>query len=218
MSEGAQRPSWASIWLDVATTVARRATCPRLHVGAVLVNAHNEVISTGYNGAPRGVRHCVEVGCALADGHCWRAIHAEENAILQAARSGQTTIGATLYCTVMPCIRCARALHQAGVVRVVYKHGYANVGAGNFTLDELRAMGLVVEQWSAAPPSSKPTLNELLDRLCGYCRCERRRHGNLDYSDGCDVDGCECPVWKAPKEEVRGPWQPGPYVQEPSFD
>ena len=99
--------------------VAKRATCPRRQVGAVLVR-DKRIITTGYNGSPSGMPHCTEVGCRLHEGHCIRAIHAEQNAIVQAALYGVSTRGATCYVTAAPCVTCANLLVAAGIVRVVY--------------------------------------------------------------------------------------------------
>ncbi len=90
------RPSWDEYFMQVAFVVATRATCPRRSVGAVIV-LDKRILATGYNGAPRGLAHCTEVGCHLVAGHCIRALHAEQNAILQAAMNGVSTRGATVY-------------------------------------------------------------------------------------------------------------------------
>ncbi len=117
------RPGWDAYFLRMARLVATRGTCPRRRVGAVLVR-DERVIATGYNGSVRGDAHCDDVGCLMENGHCIRAVHAEMNALLQCAASGQTSAGATLFCTDFPCIHCAKALVQAGVVRVVYAADY----------------------------------------------------------------------------------------------
>lgn len=117
------RPGWDEYFLSMARLVATRATCPRRHVGAVLVR-DRRVIATGYNGSVRGDVHCEDAGCLLEDGHCVRAVHAELNALLQCAASSQSSAGATLYCTDFPCVHCAKALVQAEVVRVVFLAEY----------------------------------------------------------------------------------------------
>lgn len=122
------RPTWDEWFIAQARTIATRGTCDRLRVGAVLVR-DNCAFATGYNGAPSGFAHCDEVGHMMHGGHCIRSVHAEQNAIVQAARHGVSTVGATLYCTHYPCVLCAKLLIQAGVVRVVcgeeYKTDYA---------------------------------------------------------------------------------------------
>lgn len=90
------RPDWDLFFIRIAKEVSSRSTCPRAAVGAVIVKDNN-IISTGYNGAPAGEPHCLDVGCKIVDGHCTRATHAEENAILQAVKYGVPLEGATLY-------------------------------------------------------------------------------------------------------------------------
>ena len=91
-----ERPIWDEYFISIAREVARRATCPRASVGAVIVK-NNRILSTGYNGAPAGKPHCSDVGCFLVNNHCTRAVHAESNAIAQAAKHGIPLEGATLY-------------------------------------------------------------------------------------------------------------------------
>ena len=111
--------------MQVAQTVATRATCPRASDGAVLVR-QRRILTTGYNGAPRNVAHCSEVGCEMVGGHCLRATHAESNAIVQGALHGVQLEGATAYCTHQPCINCAKLLISAGIVAIVYRDPYSD--------------------------------------------------------------------------------------------
>lgn len=117
------RPGWDEYFMEIARTVATRATCPRASVGAVLTRARR-ILTTGYNGAPRGVGHCTEAGCMVVDGHCLRATHAEANAIVQGALHGVSLQGATAYCTHQPCAGCSKLLISAGVERIVYRDAY----------------------------------------------------------------------------------------------
>jgi dCMP deaminase len=125
------RPTWDEYFLHLARQAATRSTCLRRQVGAVMVRGHR-VLSTGYNGAPRGVSHCLEVGClrdelGIPSGErheLCRAIHAEQNAIIQAAVHGVAVEGATLYCTHQPCVLCAKVLINAGVREIYYVEGY----------------------------------------------------------------------------------------------
>lgn len=134
------RPSWDSYFTDMARLVSTRGTCDRLRVGAVLVR-DRRIIATGYNGAPSSFDHCDDVGHMMEAGHCVRAVHAEQNALMQVARDGgSTTIGATLYCTHYPCVLCAKLLIQAGIVRIVCGSGYRTFSAETF----LRAAGIEV--------------------------------------------------------------------------
>lgn len=118
-----QRPTADRAFLAMAAAAAMRATCCRRSVGAVLV-VDGLVVATGYNGAPRGLPHCLDVGCEMHDGHCVACIHAEANALLQAGRAGRSTVGATLYTTASPCRGCTMLAINAGVRRVVYAAAY----------------------------------------------------------------------------------------------
>ena len=132
------RPSWDTYFMQLARLVATRSTCTRRKVGALLVK-EKQVISSGYNGAPRGLPHCLEVGClreerGIPSGErheLCRATHAEANAIIQAAFHGVSTAGTTLYCTTAPCAICAKMLINAGIKRIVYEDGYPDeLGVG----------------------------------------------------------------------------------------
>ncbi len=125
------RPSWNEYFLQLTDLVATRSTCLRRKVGAVLVR-DRQILSTGYNGAPRGLAHCLEVGClrearGIPSGErheLCRAIHAEQNAIIQAARHGVRLGEAILYSTHAPCVICAKMLINAGVTTIYYRRGY----------------------------------------------------------------------------------------------
>ncbi|MBN2045974.1 MAG: cytidine/deoxycytidylate deaminase family protein [Anaerolineales bacterium] len=117
------RPSWDNYFMKIAVTVAERSTCDRAHVGAVLVR-EKRILTTGFNGSPAGLPHCDDAGHLLVDGHCVRTIHAETNAIIQAALHGVSTKGATCYVTHFPCINCTKTLINAGITRIVYLNDY----------------------------------------------------------------------------------------------
>ncbi len=117
------RPSWDEYFLNIAEVVSSRSTCPRRSVGAVLVR-DRQILSTGYNGAPRGLPHCSEEGCLMQDGHCVRASHAEMNAIAQAALHGVRVEGATVYTTDKPCLICSKLLINAGIEKIVFTSDY----------------------------------------------------------------------------------------------
>ncbi len=118
-----QRPSWDKYFMNIANEVAKRSTCERAQVGAVIVK-EKRILTTGYNGSPRGLPHCYEVGCLMDNGHCVRTLHAEQNAIIQAALHGIITEGATIYVTHQPCFLCAKMIINAGLVRIVYDKEY----------------------------------------------------------------------------------------------
>ncbi len=113
-----RRPDWDEYFLKLAMLASERSTCPRMHCGCVLVKNKN-VIATGYNGSIPGDDHCEDIGCWIVDNHCIRTVHAEMNALIQAARRGHSVEAATAYITNMPCTTCSKALITAGIVRVV---------------------------------------------------------------------------------------------------
>jgi dCMP deaminase len=117
------RPDWDTYFLRIAQVVGERSTCDRAHVGCVLV-VDKRILTAGYNGSPSGQEHCDNMGHLLSNGHCVRTIHAETNAIIQAALHGVSTKGATCYVTHYPCINCSKALVNAGIVRLVYETAY----------------------------------------------------------------------------------------------
>lgn len=128
-----QRPSWDQYFMDITRLVATRSTCLRRQVGALLVKDRN-ILATGYNGVPSGISHCDVAGCLRerlnvpsGERHeLCRGLHAEQNAIIQAARHGININGSTLYCTTMPCIICTKMLINAGITTIVYEEGYAD--------------------------------------------------------------------------------------------
>ncbi len=127
-----QRPSWDEYFMEMAKLTARRSTCLRRNVGAVIVKDRH-IIATGYNGAPRGIAHCDEIGGCIREKmgigsgerhELCRALHAEQNAIIQAATLGQSIEGAAIYCTHQPCIICAKMIINAGIKRIVVQEAY----------------------------------------------------------------------------------------------
>ncbi len=117
------RPEWDSYFMKIAYAVSERSTCDRAFVGCVLV-LEKRILTTGFNGSPMGQEHCDDVGHLMVDGHCVRTIHAETNAIIQAALHGVSTRGSTCYVTHLPCINCTKALINAGIHRIVYNVAY----------------------------------------------------------------------------------------------
>ncbi len=129
------RPNWDEYFLNLLDGIGRRATCDRGRSGAVIVSENNTILTTGYVGSAPGDKHCDEVGHYMVtviqpepDGtlsqHCQRTLHAEENAILQAAMDGIRLRGATLYCKMVPCLNCARRITRVGIKRVVAQKAY----------------------------------------------------------------------------------------------
>ena len=118
-----QRASWDEYFMAIARQVASRSTCDRKHVGAVVVR-ERMILTTGYNGSIRGLPHCDDAGHLLDNGHCVRTVHAEANAIVQAARTGVRLEGGCIYVTASPCFGCFKLIANAGLVRVVYGEFY----------------------------------------------------------------------------------------------
>jgi dCMP deaminase len=126
-----ERPSWDEYFMQMAQVVAGRSTCLRRQVGAVIVK-DKQILSTGYNGSPSGLRHCVETGClrqklGIPSGErteICRAVHAEQNALVQAAKHGVSINGADIYTTLQPCVLCTKLIINAGIKRVFYTFSY----------------------------------------------------------------------------------------------
>jgi dCMP deaminase len=125
------RPDWDTYFMEIAMLVSRRSTCLRRQVGAVVAKDRN-ILSTGYNGAPAGITHCEVTGCLReklnvpsGERHeLCRGLHAEQNAIIQAAYHGTSIKDSTLYCTNLPCSICSKMIINAGIKKIVYKDGY----------------------------------------------------------------------------------------------
>lgn len=143
------RPSWDEYFMQMAELTAQRSTCLRRQVGAIIVK-EKHIIATGYNGAPKGLPHCEELGGCLREKleipsgerhELCRALHAEQNAIIQAATLGQSIEGATIYITHQPCIICAKMIINAGISRIAIRRGYPD----EMSRGMLREAGLKVE-------------------------------------------------------------------------
>jgi len=144
-SKTLQRPSWDEYFLNISKLVATRSTCMRRKVGAVVVK-NKQVLATGYNGAPTGISHCDETGCmrqklGVPSGErheLCRALHAEQNAFLQAARHGVSLEGASLYVTTQPCSICAKMIINAGIKKIIIEGNYPD----EFALQFLKEAGI----------------------------------------------------------------------------
>jgi dCMP deaminase len=134
-----ERPSIDEYFLEIASVISKRSTCLRNKVGAVIVR-NKRILSTGYNGAPTNMEHCLDIGCIrqqnnIASGTCHekcRAVHAEQNAIIQAALHGVGIGGATVYCTHQPCILCAKMIINSNITKVVYSTSYPDTDTQEF--------------------------------------------------------------------------------------
>lgn len=142
-----KRPSWDTYFLEIARLVAKRSTCQRRQVGAVIVK-DKRILTTGYNGAPSGLKHCEDTGCLreklkIPSGErheLCRALHAEMNAMLQAALYGISLGGSMMYCTNHPCVICAKMIVNAGIKRIVILSSYPD----KFAKDILRSAKIEV--------------------------------------------------------------------------
>lgn len=143
-----ERPSWDEYFMEMAMLTAKRSTCMRRNVGAVIVQ-DKHIIATGYNGAPKGIPHCEEIGGCLREKlsipsgerhELCRALHAEQNAIIQAATLAQSIEGASIYITNQPCVICAKMIINAGIKRIVVKEGYPD----KLAVDLLAEAGLKI--------------------------------------------------------------------------
>jgi dCMP deaminase len=132
---------WNSYFLEIANTVSTRATCSRLKVGAVIVK-DKHILSTGYNGSPSKSPHCTEVGCLIENNSCQRTIHAETNAIIQAAKHGVNINNATIYVTHEPCFNCLKHIMTAGISEIYFKTEY-----GSSPLEEKLAKLGLMDSW-----------------------------------------------------------------------
>ncbi|WP_040288421.1 deoxycytidylate deaminase [Alicyclobacillus hesperidum] len=137
-----ERMDWHTFFASQSRVMAARSTCPRLAVGCVIVR-EKRIIASGYNGSIHGDEHCIDVGCKVISGHCVRAVHAEQNALLQCARFGIAAEGADLYVTHTPCLNCTKSLIQAGIARVFYEFAYR---PDPYAQELLNKAGIFVEQ------------------------------------------------------------------------
>ncbi len=151
----AKRPSWEEYFMDITRLVSKRSTCLRRHVGAILVK-DKKILATGYNGAPSRLDHCLDVGClrqekGIPSGErheLCRGLHAEQNAIIQAAYHGVGIQGAVLFCTNHPCIICSKMIINAGIHRIIYEEGYAD----RLAAEMLKESGIKIKRFGRSQP------------------------------------------------------------------
>jgi len=141
-----KRVDWHTYFMNIARQAATRSTCDRKHVGAVIVR-DKTILSTGYNGSIRGLPHCDEVGHLLENDHCVATVHAEANAIIQAAKNGVRIDGAEIYTTASPCWNCFKLIANAGLLRVYYGEFYRDTRS----TEVARRAGIELVDLSAGP-------------------------------------------------------------------
>lgn len=142
------RVSWDEYFMNIAREVASRSTCSRKHVGAVIVR-DKTILSTGYNGSVRGLPHCDDVGHMMVEGHCVRTLHAEANAIIQAAKHGTGIDASAIYVTASPCWSCFKMIANAGIVRIVYGEFYRD----ERIFETAQALGIELHELRIEPPA-----------------------------------------------------------------
>jgi len=147
-----ERASWDEYFMNIANEVATRSTCDRKHVGSVIVR-DKSILATGYNGSVRGLGHCDDEGHLIEDGHCVRTVHAEANAIVQAARNGMRIDGAGIYVTASPCWGCFRLIANAGLVRIVFGEFYRDPKI----FEVSQALGIELVDFSKRVAAKEPT-------------------------------------------------------------
>lgn len=190
------RPDWDIYFMDIATQVATRATCDRKHVGALLVRDRT-ILSTGYNGTIRGTPHCDEVGHMLRHDpdrggeSCVGTVHAEANAIIQAAKNGVGIDGATIYTTASPCWNCFKLIANSGIVRIVFGELYRDSRILEFAIQtKIELVDL----------SKKPSWKSTNICECGHVHDIWTAKGNPEMSgqavDVCSHLGCYCVKWR----------------------
>jgi len=158
MNRRPERPSWETYFMNITQLVAQRSTCTRRSVGAIIVK-DKRILTTGYNGAPSGIGHCLDVGCLrktmnIPSGErheLCRGIHAEQNALLQAALHGVSVRDAVLFCTNQPCSICAKMIINAGIKRIYYQSGYAD----SLSKDLLAEAQVEVIHYEIEPPGEQ---------------------------------------------------------------
>lgn len=156
------RPSWDDYFMRYAYLAATRATCPRRHVGAVIVDPSHRTVATGYNGAPPGVPSCDEIGCQMIENHCVRTLHAESNALDYAGT--RLAQNCTLYVTITPCWDCAKRIINAKIMRVVYDEHYeSRYGQSMAVPAYLQEHGVEVTRFEATRMARFKQLLALLD-------------------------------------------------------
>src|SRR5262245_44306288 len=143
-----ERVGWHEYFMNIARQAATRATCDRKHVGAVIVR-NRTILSTGYNGSIRGLPHCDQTGHEMEGGHCVATIHAEANALIQAARNGVNIEGSELYTTASPCWSCFKLIANAGIRRIYYGEFYRD----EKSLQVARRLGIELIDLSSSPES-----------------------------------------------------------------
>lgn len=174
------RPAWAQYFMEIAHVVKKRSTCLSRQIGAVIVK-DNHIITTGYNGAPSGMKHCLDSGCIRREmgvpsgerHELCKAVHAEQNAIIQAAKLGLSVDGGTLYCTTAPCAICAKMIINAGIKEVIYEGEYPDTLAMEYFNEAMvnvyrydHGVPALVSNWNDLNSDMRNFSNGMKIKLC----------------------------------------------------
>jgi len=157
------RPSKDEYFMLIAKLVSLRGTCPRLRVGAIAVK-DGYILASGYNGSPSKMDHCIDVGCLMVDGHCHRAVHAEQNVVAMAARKGISLEGAKLYVTNFPCDTCLKILINAGIKEIIYENMYQNKVTDILLKEAVKKNIIKIRQFKLKEDRVEMFLNEIYKR------------------------------------------------------
>lgn len=156
-----KRPPWTDFWFTQALMYSTRGTCDRLRTACVIVK-NNRLVGAGYNGSPRGTRHCDDIGHLMIENHCERTLHGEENAVINTQRPDLE--GATAYIIATPCIRCAKLLVNSGIKEVYYLGEYANSRGKEYIKTLSKETGVKFKQCKISP---QDLINQAIERLKG---------------------------------------------------
>jgi len=163
----AKRPSWDEFWFLMAMVYSTRGTCDRLRAGCVIVK-DKHLVGAGYNGSPRGLPHCDEVGHLMINGHCERTLHAEENAVLNTER--RNLEGATAYVLGTPCLRCTRLMINSGIKKIYHLGEYGNALGKEYILEMVKGAGVELKRFSFKPEELWKRAEEILRGKGGILR------------------------------------------------
>lgn len=162
-----KRPSWDEFWFLQAMVYSTRGTCDRLRVGCVIVK-NKRLVGAGYNGAPRGLPHCDEVGHLIIGGHCERTLHAEENAVLNTER--RNLEGATAYVLGTPCLRCMRLMVNSGIKKIHHLVTYENALGKEYILQMAKEAGVELKRFPFKPKELWERAEEILKGAGGILK------------------------------------------------
>ncbi|HLQ73346.1 MAG TPA: ComE operon protein 2 [Bacillota bacterium] len=173
------RISWDQYFMAQCYLLAQRSTCTRLMVGATIVR-DNRIIASGYNGSVSGSKHCIEHGCYIIDNHCVRTIHAEANALLQCAKFGVPTEGASMYVTHFPCLQCCKQIIQSGIRHIFYASDYRNSEYALELFQESQTTVKKIELKDIFIETNNEAKEDFVDELMGIIEADASQTVNIE--------------------------------------